>query len=106
LTLLNDQAYIEFAQGLALRVLKENKNDDESLTLAFRLCLGRAPKERELAILTKLLQKQLESFKAAPKDAQELAPSDLPKGIDVTRFAAWTTVARALLNLDEFITRE
>jgi mono/diheme cytochrome c family protein len=106
LTLLNDQAFFEFAQGLALRVLKENKGDDESLTLAFKLCMGRSPKERERAILTKLLQKQLDSFKAAPKDAQALAPGDLPKDIDVTRFAAWTAVARALLNLDEFITRE
>jgi mono/diheme cytochrome c family protein len=106
LTLLNDQAFFEFAQGLALRVLKENKSDDESLVYAFRLCMGRPPKERERAILTKLLDKQMESFKAAPKDAQAFTPADLPKDIDSTRFAAWTSVARALLNLDEFITRE
>jgi mono/diheme cytochrome c family protein len=106
LTLLNDQAFVEFAQGLALRVLKENKGDEESLKSAFRLCLGRTPSERELGILTKLLNKQAESFKAAPKDAQALAPADLPKEIDVPRFAAWVSVARALMNLDEFITRE
>src|SRR5205814_10641847 len=58
LTLLNDQAYFEFAQGLALRVLKANKSDEDSLSYAFRLCTGRAPKEGELAVLTKLLQKQ------------------------------------------------
>jgi mono/diheme cytochrome c family protein len=106
LTLLNDQAYVEFAQGLALRVLKEKKDDAATLESAFRLCLGRTPTERERAILLKLLQKQMESFKAAPKDAQALAPADLPKEIDVTRFAAWASVARALMNLDEFITRE
>jgi len=87
-------------------VLKENKDDAATLESAFRLCLGRTPTERERAILTKLLQKQTESFKAAPKDAEALAPADLPKEIDVTRFAAWASVARALMNLDEFITRE
>ena len=106
LTLLNDQAHFEFAQALALRVLKENKSDDEALVHAFRLCLGRSPKERERSILTKLLKKQMESFKAVPKEAQALVPEDLPKDIDVTRLAAWTAIARALLNLDEFITRE
>ena len=40
------------------------------------------------------------------KEAKLLVPPDLPKEMDVARFAAWTTVARVLLNLDEFITRE
>jgi hypothetical protein len=106
LTLLNDQAFVEFAQGLALRVLKEKKTDEESLASAFRLCLGRTPSERERAILVKLLHKQMESFKASPKDAEAVVPADLPKEIDATRFAAWTAIARALMNLDEFITRE
>ncbi len=106
LTLLNDQAYFEFAQALALRVMKENKSDDESIVYAFRLCMGRTPTERERAILTKLLHKQMDSFKTAPKETLTLTPPDLPKEIDATRFAAWTAITRALLNLDEFITRE
>jgi len=74
--------------------------------LMISLCLGRPATERERAILTKLLHKQMESFKAAPKEALALTPPDLPKEIDATRFAAWTSIARSLLNLDEFITRE
>ena len=35
-----------------------------------------------------------------------LSPADLPKGIDPAEYAAWVTVSRVLLNLDEFITRE
>ncbi len=77
LTLLNDQAFFEFAQALAQRVLKENKNDEETLTLAFRLCMGRAPKERESAILMKLLQKQLVALKGCEKDAKAMTPADL-----------------------------
>ena len=36
-------------------------------------------------------------------DAVKIAGS---KGADVNELAAWTTVARALLNLDETLTRE
>jgi hypothetical protein len=54
---------------------------------AFRLCLAREPTERELPRLRELLARQMEA-----SDADQLT--------------AWTAVARVLLNLDEFITRE
>lgn len=107
LTLLNDQAHFEFAQGLATRVLKEVKgSESEQVRHAFRLMLSRQPREFELKRLTDLLAQQRAGFEAAPQDAKLIAPADLPKDIDVKQFAAWTTVARVLLNLDEFITRE
>ena len=84
LTLLNDQGFYEFAQAMAARILREGQSDDERIAYAFRLCLGRHPNKREYQALERLLQRQHE---AKPLDA-------------------WTTVARVLLNLDEFITRE
>src|SRR5579883_1247099 len=85
LTLLNDQGFYEFAQALAARILREGQSDDgERIAYAFRLCLGRQPNEREHQALERLLQRQ-----------EEAKPLD-----------AWTSVARVLLNLDEFITRE
>ena len=107
LTLLNDQAYFEFAQGLAVRVLNEaNPNDEERLRYAFRLCLARTPSELELKRLSQLLARQRAEFDAAPEEAKLLAPAELPEGTDAGQVAAWVTVARVLLNLDEFITRE
>jgi hypothetical protein len=107
LTLLNDQAFLEFAQGLALRVLKEGPaNDEQRLRLAFRLCLARSPSALEVKRLGELLQEQLADFASAPKEARLLAPPNLPAEIAAPQVAAWTTVARVLLNLDEFITRE
>jgi mono/diheme cytochrome c family protein len=83
LTLLNDQGQYEFAQALAARVLREGgANDAARLRYAFRLCLARAPKEREEQRLAEVLARE-------------------GKGPE-----AWVTVARVLLNLDEFITRE
>jgi hypothetical protein len=105
LTLLNDQAYVEFARALAARTLREcDGADQERLEYAFRLCLARKPTERERQTLTRLLGQQLASFRENPEEAKQIAPS-ASKG-EVAQVAAWTTVARVLLNLDEFITRE
>jgi mono/diheme cytochrome c family protein len=96
LTLLNDQAFYEFAQALARRVLAEAQPDEESrLRLAFHLCLARSPSPLEESRLGQLL--------TSAEAAQDVSP---PAGVDARAFAAWTTVARVLLNLDEFITRE
>jgi hypothetical protein len=107
LTLLNDQAFLEFAQALAGRALREVPADDaERLRHVFRLCLARRPGAREEERLTRLLARQSAELAAAPEEARRLVPEKLPPQTDVGRLAAWTMVARVLLNLDEFITRE
>jgi hypothetical protein len=107
LTLLNDQGFFEFAQGLAGRVLKEGKpDDDERIRYAFRLCLAREPGKREQETLSRLLAKECDRFTRSPAEAEALCPADLPKDADRARFAAWVALGRVLLNLDEFITRE
>jgi hypothetical protein len=107
LTLLNDQAFLEFAQGLAQRLLREpHLSDAQRLELAFRLCLARMPKEAEEHRLVELLAQQRSGFAQAPKDAALLVAKGTAKEADMPEVAAWTVVSRVLLNLDEFITRE
>ena len=90
LTLLNDAGFYEYAQALAARVLKaEASNDSARMEHAFRLCVARPPSATEKQRLDELLAQQL----AAESGEQK-------------QLAAWTTVARVLLNLDETITRE
>ena len=82
LTTLNDEMYVEAAQGLARRVLKEAPPDEAGrLRYAFRLCVGREPDGFEKDTLATMLRK-----------------SGTEQG--------WLDVARVLLNLDETITRE
>jgi hypothetical protein len=106
LTLLNDQAFMELALGLAERVLKEIPNNDKDrLRLAFRLSLAREPSMMELRRLEQYFDQQLGSYRVALGDAKALVgkrggTDDMPQR------AAWTAVARVLMNLDEFITRE
>jgi mono/diheme cytochrome c family protein len=107
LTLLNDEAFLEFAQALATRALKEvPAGDRERLRYLFRLCLARPPRPAESQRLEDFLRQQLQEFRQAPTDAQALLPASLSPAADAPRLAAWTALARVLFNLDEFITRE
>jgi hypothetical protein len=67
--------------------------------------VARQPSPREAQRLLAVLRWQLAEFDKAPEDARQLVPPGT-KDMDVKQLAAWTTVARVLLNLDEFITRE
>ncbi|MBI1353645.1 MAG: DUF1553 domain-containing protein [Acidobacteria bacterium] len=99
LTLLNDTAYYEFAQGLAKRVLTEGPAaGPQRLDYAFRLCVARPPDATEREELAGFLAEQLDAFQTKPEAARPIA--------DTPELAAWTAVGRVLLNLDEFITRE
>ncbi|MEO6336128.1 MAG: PSD1 and planctomycete cytochrome C domain-containing protein [Verrucomicrobiota bacterium] len=107
LTLLNDAGFVEFAQGLALRVLNDvAQNDEARIDYAFKLCLSREPKRDEQQRLKELLNLQLKSYDTTPEEAKTLLPKTFPADTDVKQLAAWTTVSRVLLNLDETITRE
>ncbi|MCC6492763.1 MAG: DUF1553 domain-containing protein [Pirellulales bacterium] len=109
LTLLNDPSFKEAAAALARRVVAESScaTDQERLAWAFKECLGRSPAAEELAALDRVLRRQRASFEPDPARARQI--TDSPEGApapEVVTLAAWTSVSRALLNLDEFITRE
>lgn len=107
LTLLNDVSLLEFSRGLAGRVLSQAEPDDAGRArYAFRLCMGRDPGGLEESLLSSLIEQQRAEFNNDPAGAQEFAGTDLPEGVGPAEMAAWTAVARVLLNTDEFITRE
>ena len=90
LILLNDDAYVEFADVLAKNILADGASLDDAgkLALGWERVLQRSIKPAE--------SKRLLMFLAAQRDAQK----------EKSEAAAWTAVARVLLNLDEFMTRE
>jgi hypothetical protein len=88
-------------------VVQECKGETpERIRHAFLLCLGREPSASELARLSKLYGDLLVLCKAKPEEAARLVGKMKPANADVTEAAAWVALARALLNLDEFVTRE
>lgn len=111
LTLLNDATFFEAAQALGRRILAESPMIEGSeattsrLDHAFRLCLAREPSEAELARLEQLHQVLLASCRAQPEESKKLIGTP-PAGVETAEAASWVVLARTLLNLDEFVTRE
>ena len=85
LHLANDPAFVEFAAALGSRIEKEGgATDVQRIEFAYRVCFGRTPSADEAEVAMKYFEAQK---KADPK-------------------TAWARLARVLMNLDEFVTRE
>jgi mono/diheme cytochrome c family protein len=109
LVLLNDPTYVEAARKLAERAVLAGKTDEERLRFAYLRVLGRAPTAAEGGVLRGLLARHLGQYRAEAAAAEGLLKTgDAPaaEGADKATLAAWTSVARVLLNLHETVTRE
>lgn len=123
LTTLNDPAFVEAAQALAVRMMRDAGPDPAArATYGFRLVAARRPAPNELERLLGFYKAELGKYQQDPKAAAEViknAPAETPgnseKGpatttstaaLDPAQQAAWTMVANVLLNLDETITKE
>jgi len=56
--------------------------------------------------LLDLLNKELDAFQKSPDEAAAVVSRKPDSKPDVVQLAAWTSISRVLLNLDETITRE
>ncbi|HZN35459.1 MAG TPA: DUF1553 domain-containing protein, partial [Pirellulaceae bacterium] len=107
LTVANDVAFLEFAQGLAARVQREIPLDDADARLrrAFLLALCREPSSAEFTILRGYLDRQAADLAKDEERAKALLPPET-KSDRVAESAALVLACRAILNTDGFITRE
>ena len=103
LSLLNDVTIIEAAQALGKHLVETPGTSEQLASEAFVRCFSRLPSSGELAAVIDFHQKQQQRFTAAPESAKALAGNG-PAETIIPR-AAWTAVARALMNMDEFVTK-
>ena len=103
LTLLNDPVFEQVAQALGRTLAAEKAPVEARAAHLFRRCLTRPPSAAELEMLVKFYQNQ--SARLAKKELNAAAIAGPGEG-NVNERAAWTTVTRALLNLDETISKE
>jgi hypothetical protein len=112
LVTLNEPLFVECAQSLALFAVRSSGDDRERLHTAFRRCVTRAPSPQEEELLLTFLDKQKQRFADGQLNPWDLAPGSaeepppMPEGTSPADLAAWTALARVLLNLDETITKE
>ncbi len=109
LVLLNDPSYVEAARAFATRIVREGGNDaDARITWAWRQAVARAPRADELKTVRDLLSKHLAEYAKDAKSAEALLKVGLlapPPDLNQAELAAWTSVARVIINLHETITR-
>lgn len=110
LLLWNAPQFVEAAKHLAQQMLAAAAaGQGDPAAHGFELVTGRKATADELALLREHFAAEHLRFSADEAAARELlgvGASPPPQSLPLAESAAWTSVARLLLNLDEFITKE
>jgi len=84
LTAMNEPVFVEAAQALAVRVLREGGEDDAArIRHAFRLCTSRLPTGKEQEQIQMLLATQRQRLKKGELKAADVAFSSFTKPADI-----------------------
>lgn len=109
LVLLNDPTYVEAARVFGTRILHEGgQSIADRIQWAFRVALSRKATDREVAVLSAVFEHDLKRFSADGEAAKlflSVGDSEPPTDGNLAEAAAWSSVARVILNLHETITR-
>ena len=100
---------LEGMRALAERMIREGGPTPRSrIAFAFQLAVSRAPDVEEEELLKNLLRESRVLYRQDPQAAEDLIQighRTAAEELEPVELAAWTTVARAVLNLHETITR-
>jgi hypothetical protein len=102
LSLLNDAVFVEAHQALGGLTAARPGAPAERAAYLFRRCLTRPPTAEETALLVSFYTAQKARLEAKELDAKAI--SGTGEG-DLTERAAWTLLARTLLNIDEAVVK-
>jgi hypothetical protein len=127
LTLANDKVFLELAQGLALRLIRERPMPwralpgssterpryetsvavlDDVIAHAVSLCYCRPPTKVEAQVLRDYITAQVADFEDDREAADRLITPALRGKLPPAQAASLVLLARTLFNADNFITRE
>jgi hypothetical protein len=109
LVLLNDPSYVEAYRTLAARAFRECEGStDDQIRWMWQQTLQRNPSENEHRTIAALLDQQRQWYadhQSAADSLLKTGSAPVPTDFNAVDLAAWTHVARVLLNLHESITR-
>jgi hypothetical protein len=101
LVLLNDPVFVEASNNLAKRAFSKTQDAESQIIMCYQSALQHEPNRKDLKALVKLYEITLENFKKNPKEIKVYL-KDNPK----PELAALSVVANAIINLDEFVTKQ
>ncbi|RRA97583.1 PSD1 and planctomycete cytochrome C domain-containing protein [Larkinella rosea] len=106
LVMMNDPTVLEASRVLAANLLQEKSEEKDKISKAFRLIVGRKPREKEIDMLTAYYEKELKEIKK-PVAEKSLAVGEypIPAQIDRLKLAALMRVVSTIYNLEETITK-
>ena len=109
LVLLNDPSYVEAARVFAQHAIQRGgATVEQRVEWMVRRALCRNPRAEEARLLADLWRTHASQYQKQPEQAKlvtKIGLAPLPDGISAWEVAAWTSVARTIFNMHEFITR-
>ena len=101
LTIANDTTFLEMARALGSRLHKcQGQNSQDVIRFGFLVGLSREATSREVRTLSAFQASRREYYESHTEETLALTNATDPE------LASWIAVARVIMNLDEFITRE
>lgn len=103
LVLLNDPVFVEASNRLAQKVYLKTQNSENQIIDCYKSALQHHPNGKDLKALENLYEISLKQFKKKPSEMKAyLKGTQKPNAA----LAALSVVANAIINLDEFITKQ
>lgn len=107
LTIANDEVFVEMAREFGKRIhAHQNPANDQTqrnrsrVNFAYKVALSREPTTLERSRILEFQRGRRTYYESNPSEAESIAKQPSPE------LASWIAVARTVINLDEFITRE
>ena len=109
LVMMNDPQIVEASRMLAYRSIEEAESSAEGrIAFMFELATSRKPEKEEVEIIKSLFDQERDRYESSPADADQFLSVGnfaMEPILKPTEFAAYASIASAILNLDETITR-
>lgn len=103
---LNNNVFVDASRAMANRILNDEtlSTNRQRAAQLLRICVARKPSQDEVLVLEQLRADADAYFRRRPEQAKELA--ELNEDEQAIQLAPWVAMARTVMNLDEFMTRE
>jgi hypothetical protein len=102
LVTLNDSVYVEAAHRLALNMQQKSKEVQQQIAIGYEQAIGQPITSEKLAVLEKLYHQALTEYQ---RSNQKLVSYHKQHDQQLPQTKALALVASAILNLDEFVTK-